>query len=384
MQYKTLYKQYLQHRANAASDPEQVAFTTYYDRLNYDTGIVRIPIVNLYFGLLSILIFAFTDYSVDSIFFQTWLLIFIACLLRFIWFIHPPTRKNLTLYQGSVHTIILSFVLLNLPLIKTFDEQILIFFFIAIDCCRVYGGTRYRIAAGWIVCTGVLSLLLVYMMQDSIPGMLFHLYFTFPNFASLLFSYYNENFIRLSYKQHLLRKQLRELAQRDGLTGIANRRYFDDNYLKLWQKSISNKESISVLIIDIDFYKKYNDCYGHMAGDECLVLVAQLLTKTVQLPEAIVARYGGEEFVVVLPYTNAQQATSVAEAISEAIKQEHIAHKDSLVAKQITVSIGIAVCIVSEKTEPTRLVNNADQALYQAKHNGRNQWQLHDLCNDDE
>lgn len=176
-------------------------------------------------------------------------------------------------------------------------------------------------------------------------------------------------------------KILHDLSLSDGLTGIANRRSLDERLLYEIKQARRHKWSVSVLLIDVDFFKLYNDKYGHNNGDECLKRIAKVLNQQMQRNGDFVARFGGEEFVCILPDTQQHGASSVAQILLEEISAENILHEFSTVAQHVTVSIGVATCNYdqSENVGPLLLLKMADQALYGAKANGRNQF----VCFDD-
>lgn len=167
-------------------------------------------------------------------------------------------------------------------------------------------------------------------------------------------------------------KRLKQLAENDPLLGIPNRRLLDETLHNEWRRMSRQGEPLSVLMIDVDLFKNYNDYYGHQAGDECLKRVSNAICHVVNRPADFVARYGGEEFVVLLPATEASGAKQIAEAIQAALKQIHIPHATSDVAEHVTLSIGIS-CVTPSPTEHVdSLVADADQAMYRAKKAGRN------------
>lgn len=167
-------------------------------------------------------------------------------------------------------------------------------------------------------------------------------------------------------------QKLQKLSMVDGLTGIANRRCFDDTLEKAWERLIAHSESLSLLLFDIDFFKAFNDLYGHQAGDTCLQKIGCILKDLSIEPDGLAARYGGEEFVVLLPGQNVQ-AVEVAHLIQEAVKKAEIPHQGSSISGLITLSIGISTMMVTNNTQPDTLIMEADKALYDAKGNGRNQ-----------
>ncbi|AXS09900.1 GGDEF domain-containing protein [Klebsiella pneumoniae] len=163
-------------------------------------------------------------------------------------------------------------------------------------------------------------------------------------------------------------QRLESIANQDALTGTANRRALNAYLAAIWQQ----KTPLALMMIDVDYFKRYNDRYGHQAGDECLSSVAQVLKMAVRAEGDLVARYGGEEFVVVLPGVSLAHATAIAERIQQKIREAGLPHATSAVASEVTVSIGI---VASDGTVPIEtLIARADSALYQAKNKGRNQW----------
>jgi diguanylate cyclase (GGDEF)-like protein len=166
--------------------------------------------------------------------------------------------------------------------------------------------------------------------------------------------------------------KLERLSFLDGLTNIANRRRFDE-YLQLeWRRAQRSGAPFSVALIDIDFFKSFNDTYGHEAGDEILKKVASALAATLNRPADLVARYGGEEFVVVLPGTDAAGAAGLAERLRATVAGLAVPHAKSAAAAQVTISVGVATIVPPRDVAAETLVEAADQALYRAKREGRN------------
>ncbi len=165
---------------------------------------------------------------------------------------------------------------------------------------------------------------------------------------------------------------LRQLSQKDGLTGLANRRHFDETLEKEWARSARNRSSLSLLMLDIDHFKLYNDQYGHLMGDDAIRQVARALKEQLNRPTDLAARYGGEEFVVLLPDTTMNGALHIAEQIRATIETLAIPHVKSKVAPVLTVSIGASSIQAHASADPATLIHVADTALYHAKQNGRN------------
>ncbi len=167
-------------------------------------------------------------------------------------------------------------------------------------------------------------------------------------------------------------QSLEEMTITDCLTRIFNRRGFDQYLQKEWQRMLREQCPLSLILCDIDYFKNYNDTYGHPAGDGCLFQVARVMRCQVKRPSDLVARYGGEEFVIVLPNTDSVGATQIVEDIRKKLMAFNIPHKKSPVADRVTLSFGVATIIPQSCQSPQILVDKADQALYQAKENGRN------------
>lgn len=170
-------------------------------------------------------------------------------------------------------------------------------------------------------------------------------------------------------------RELQRLSALDGLTGIANRRCFDETLLREWRRCSRSSLPLSLLVIDVDLFKQFNDHYGHQIGDECLKSVAHILEETTQRPDDMVSRYGGEEFAVILPETGPEGAVAVAEAMRAGVEKFRIDHACSSVAPMVTISIGVAIIVPPHDDEAgiPALIKAADEALYCAKNAGRNQ-----------
>lgn len=172
---------------------------------------------------------------------------------------------------------------------------------------------------------------------------------------------------------------LLRISSMDGLTGISNRRRFEDYYDQEWRRAVRDEYPLSLIMVDIDYFKAYNDTYGHQAGDDCLKQVANSIADTVNRPGDLTARYGGEEFVIVLPNTEAGGAAMVAELLRAKVESLNIRHEKSLAAGKVTVSLGVATIVPNRGSSPSVLVVLADKALYQAKQEGRNRVRIHPL-----
>lgn len=179
---------------------------------------------------------------------------------------------------------------------------------------------------------------------------------------------YIKNQVELKYA----REKLTKLAIIDGLTGIANRRYFDDRLKREWSRARRQSKSLALAMADMDWFKRYNDYYGHQSGDECLRRVADVLTQTARRDSDLVARYRREDFVLILPMTQDADALNLSQRICTSLSDLRLPHALSDFG-YVTVSIGVAVCYPSLQKSPESLVEKADKALYIAKERGRNQ-----------
>ncbi|WP_240456815.1 diguanylate cyclase domain-containing protein [Acidovorax sp. 1608163] len=182
--------------------------------------------------------------------------------------------------------------------------------------------------------------------------------------------------VRTQLRLKSMADELRSMATTDGLTGLANRRYFDELMRREWQRCARTGSSIALLMADIDHFKRYNDSYGHPGGDACLQAVAKTLTLVARRPADRVGRLGGEEFVVLLPDTDVAGGQEVAEHAVKLIQALALPHVASLTAEHVTISVGVAVCTGQDmaRHDPQSLYSAADHALYAAKAQGRNRW----------
>lgn len=179
---------------------------------------------------------------------------------------------------------------------------------------------------------------------------------------------------------HNQNKELTELSEHDALTKLPNRRYLRKAFTQEWPRHQRYKRPITVILIDVDYFKRYNDKYGHQEGDACLQKIANVFIKNISRPADFIARYGGEEFIAVLPETDVQGAQFIAEKMREAVADLHIEHKDSPVG-YVTISGGVACKIPTSDNSPDELIKHADEALYLAKGSGRNRiCQFNDLA----
>ncbi|MBI6851219.1 diguanylate cyclase [Pseudomonas cichorii] len=187
----------------------------------------------------------------------------------------------------------------------------------------------------------------------------------------------NPTIVRARVITHLTLKLQSDLLRRsaftDGLTGVSNRRKFDEMLEQCWRQSERNGTPLSLIMIDVDYFKLYNDRYGHQAGDHCLKSIAQSLAGLIRRPFDLLARYGGEEFVCILPYTGISGAVSVAASMKDAVDALEMEHKGSDINQKVTISLGASSTIATTLSTPDTFLSEADKNLYLAKKYGRHQ-----------
>lgn len=183
--------------------------------------------------------------------------------------------------------------------------------------------------------------------------------------------------VKARIRNHIDLKKARDILEKqafiDGLTTIPNRRRFDEVLDQKWQEAVEHKSPLSMILMDIDFFKKYNDSYGHQQGDDCLIQIGHILRRSLLRSCDCAFRYGGEEFAMILPDTSEQEAFDQAENIRKEVLMQHLPHRHSQIADYVTVSLGVALLVPTPDTRPCELLSMADSALYRAKEQGRNQ-----------
>ncbi|NPA42208.1 MAG: GGDEF domain-containing protein [Aquificae bacterium] len=245
---------------------------------------------------------------------------------------------------------------------------------------------RYALLASFIILLSYFLTDLLYIKCGTETLILESAYLLTGNIISLTVNYFLERHTRIDFLNSLIlsyeKKQFEKLSYIDPLTGVANRRKFEENLQREWFRLTRLNSPLSLLVIDIDFFKSFNDTLGHPEGDRALIKVAGAISASVRGSTDTIARYGGEEFVVLLPETDLEQAKRTAERIRTTVMGLRIRHPASEAGEFLSVSIGVASVFPSKDKSPKELIQVADQALYRAKEKGRNRVEIVKLSYD--
>lgn len=207
-------------------------------------------------------------------------------------------------------------------------------------------------------------------------GLFMGILITFFMYRHISLTRYNVRLSELNSELTAANKKLEQISYIDGLTGVANRRKFDSVLPNEWRRCQRAQHFLTLILLDIDFFKRFNDRYGHLEGDDCLKRVAETIQHIPSRPADFVARYGGEEFAIILPETDLTGAEQIAKKICDDVRHMKIPHQDSDVSEYVTVSLGVACVVPGKEITLKQFVDMADQLLYSAKENGRNQYNL--------
>lgn len=307
-----------------------------------------------------------------------WLLAFIPSMNK--WFDHYVCL-------GSTGAVALTFTLINV--LEQGQNNVLFHAAMMYAVVIIYGfvGMRFytAIIAGW--CGGLIGIGISTWLNGSIDWTILNRTYTFSSFLGMALAYAIDRQHRENYLQNcmielnrleLMRQaqQLSILSQQDALTGLANRRYLDEVLENEWRSAIRHKLPITIMMIDIDFFKLYNDALGHIQGDQCLRRIAILLGSISSRSGDLAARYGGEEFLLLFSVTDKDQALIQVQQLMELVRNIGIIHPKSNVSKHVTISVGVATMIPHLNDKLSDFISRADHALYTAKSNGRNQYHI--------
>mgnify|MGYP000846852748 FL=1 len=307
-----------------------------------------------------------------------WLLSFASSMNR--WFDHYVCL-------GSTGAVALTFTLINV--LEQGHNNVFFHAAMMYAVVIIYGfvGMRFYTAmfAGWF--GGLIGIVASIWLHGSIDWTYLNRTYTFSSFLGMALAYAIDRQHRENYLQNcmielnrleLMRQaqQLSILSHQDALTGLANRRYLDEVLKNEWKRSIRHEVPITIMMVDIDSFKLYNDTLGHIQGDQCLRRIAILLGSISSRSGDLAARYGGEEFLLLFSMTDKEQALIQVQRLMELVRNIAIAHPRSSVSKYVTISVGVATMIPHLNDSLSEFISKADHALYVAKSNGRNQYHI--------
>ncbi|WP_065725260.1 GGDEF domain-containing protein [Acinetobacter baumannii] len=350
----------------------------------YRAPIILILYLFLSFGIYQVLP---TEQVLSWLSYYSWvgIIVSIAWILSFIkklnqWF-------DYYVGIGSSAAVAITFILINV--LENGQDNVLFHAAMMYAIVIIYGAVGMRfytaIIAGWV--GGLIGILVSTYLNGDIDWTFLNRTYTFSSFLGMTLAYATDRQHRENYLQNCMielnrielmqqAQQLSLLSQQDALTGLANRRYLDETLDNEWRRALRHETPLTIMMVDIDFFKPYNDSLGHLKGDQCLKDIATAISSIAARSGDLVARYGGEEFLLLFPMTNAQQAKIQAERLMNAIKKIAIVHPCSSVSPYVTISVGVATTIPRLNDSISAFVSRADHALYQAKTNGRNQYQI--------
>ncbi|MCW8692994.1 GGDEF domain-containing protein [Acinetobacter baumannii] len=350
----------------------------------YRAPIILILYLFLSFGIYQVLP---TEQVLSWLSYYSWvgIIVLIAWILSFI----KKLNQWFDYYVGicSAAAVAITFILINV--LENGQDNVLFHAAMMYAIVIIYGAVGMRfytaIIAGWV--GGLIGILVSTYLNGDIDWTFLNRTYTFSSFLGMTLAYATDRQHRENYLQNCMielnrielmqqAQQLALLSQQDALTGLANRRYLDETLDNEWRRALRHETPLTIMMVDIDFFKPYNDSLGHLKGDQCLKDIATAISSIAARSGDLVARYGGEEFLLLFPMTNAQQAKIQAERLMNAIKKIAIVHPCSSVSPYVTISVGVATTIPRLNDSISAFVSRADHALYQAKTNGRNQYQI--------
>ncbi|WP_337080350.1 diguanylate cyclase [Acinetobacter pittii] len=350
----------------------------------YRAPIILILYIFLSFGIYQVLP---SEQVLSWFSYYSWVgvIVLIAWILSFI--------KKLNQYfdyyvgVGSALAVAITFILINV--IENGQDNVLFHAAMMYAIVIIYGAVGMRfytaIFAGWM--GGLVGILVSNYLNGVIDWTFLNRTYIFSSFLGMTLAYATDRQHRENYLQNCMielnrielmqqAQQLSLLSQQDALTGLANRRYLDETLDNEWRRALRHETPLTIMMVDIDYFKAYNDTLGHLKGDECLKEIAIAISSIAARSGDLVARYGGEEFLLLFPMTNSQQALIEVERLMNAINKIAIKHPCSDVSPNVTISVGVATTIPRLNDSISAFVARADHALYKAKTNGRNQYKI--------
>jgi diguanylate cyclase (GGDEF)-like protein len=272
----------------------------------------------------------------------------------------PLGQNSPLLYAGIIFSILIVYTCLGLTILWCLSANLIggLSAFVIMDLVNI--DVNWSLVSRIYFCSSILGLGLSYALENQDR----------KNFLNTLL-------LRITIKKgNDLAKQLDLLSRLDALTGLANRRHLDLILTDEWNRAVRKAQPLTLMLIDVDFFKSYNDQFGHIAGDHCLRQIAQVLTQMTQRSGELAARYGGEEFVLLYPSMDIEMAKVQATRLLEQMKTEAISHPNG---STVSVSIGICALTPTQEISVAQLLHNADTALYKAKENGRNRYEIYKI-----
>ncbi len=352
----------------------------------YRAPIILILYLFLSFGIYQVLP---TEQVLSWLSYYSWvgIIVLIAWILSFIKKLNQWFDYYVGIGSSAAVAVAITFILINV--LENGQDNVLFHAAMMYAIVIIYGAVGMRfytaIIAGWV--GGLIGILVSTYLNGDIDWTFLNRTYTFSSFLGMTLAYATDRQHRENYLQNCMielnrielmqqAQQLSLLSQQDALTGLANRRYLDETLDNEWRRALRHETPLTIMMVDIDFFKPYNDSLGHLKGDQCLKDIATAISSIAARSGDLVARYGGEEFLLLFPMTNAQQAKIQAERLMNAIKKIAIVHPCSSVSPYVTISVGVATTIPRLNDSISAFVSRADHALYQAKTNGRNQYQI--------
>ncbi|MGS9713512.1 GGDEF domain-containing protein [Acinetobacter baumannii] len=350
----------------------------------YRAPIILILYLFLSFGIYQVLP---TEQVLSWLSYYSWvgIIVLIAWILSFI----KKLNQWFDYYVGIGSSAAVAITIILINVLENGQDNVLFHAAMMYAIVIIYGAVGMRfytaIIAGWV--GGLIGILVSTYLNGDIDWTFLNRTYTFSSFLGMTLAYATDRQHRENYLQNCMielnrielmqqAQQLSLLSQQDALTGLANRRYLDETLDNEWRRALRHETPLTIMMVDIDFFKPYNDSLGHLKGDQCLKDIATAISSIAARSGDLVARYGGEEFLLLFPMTNAQQAKIQAERLMNAIKKIAIVHPCSSVSPYVTISVGVATTIPRLNDSISAFVSRADHALYQAKTNGRNQYQI--------
>lgn len=349
----------------------------------------RTPIILVLYSFLSLGIHQEIKISMAWFSYYVW----VGILVMLAWACCSMPRLKIY-FDYYITAIALLCIAITFVMIAAFDQHNTILLHVAMmyAVIIVYAFTGLRfyhaLIAGWG--GGLLGIAFVSIYEYEVNWTLLNRTYTFSSFLGMALAYVNDYQNRANYLQNCLiqldqqqltqqAKQLEILSRHDALTGLANRHYMQEVLDREWAWAMRHQMPITLMLLDIDYFKNYNDHLGHLQGDQCLKKIATLLQYTTSRSNELAVRYGGEEFLLIYPLIDQEKSQTLAQHLMKKLHQMNIAHPNSPISSQVTMSIGIISFIPHPQQNLQQYLQYADQALYQAKVLGRNRYQILDF-----